>query len=299
LASLLLRAIAIHRPVDLESLARRLHLESPILRRTLDDLASEGLVVWNAQILTLTPAGFDAIDRGSAPRSLWRRQAFYFLEPRSDEADPLFLPLRPPRNCQQPPWPNPSPCRPLPHWLEGCIKRPDAWKRACGFPLDVLELVRPDRPSQPPMPDWQTVLVDRLEAWPMAFIQVDQDGDSPDSDAEILGFALHHETWKPCDDAPVLRLASHQRDAVPFLADEPSQHDWEESFCDWGQRCRLSTELLPPLTQVRLVGCRLNVTAPSEVLCKLQPHLCDEPWLLAGAGNVRRAAQLVVPHSEA
>jgi hypothetical protein len=189
---LLLRAVEATAPATPDRLDARLGLGRAPLVQWLLDLEAAGLVrAGEGGALALTAAGAQALASGDYPQAVRERRRFTFVD--VPGGAPHFLPWRPPAGRACPPG-----AAGVQSLLE-CVARPADWKRAFGFPEDVVGVEAPD-PELPPEEAWRRVVVARGERVPVALAVAAPDG-GPE---RLLGFVAAGDDLKV--DAPALRL---------------------------------------------------------------------------------------------
>jgi hypothetical protein len=274
-----------------ESYLADLQLDRQVLSQLIHELTTAGLIHMNgAGTWDLTTAGRHALETGSLALSTEERRTFYFVDNRSLNRPPHFLPLRRvPHSLVSAPAPD------VAAWsfdlacLEACIRQTPEWKAHHHFPTDAETLLAP-RPEEPPATNWRRVVLDSPEQLALVFLRLAASAGEP----TLLGFAVRPEGWER-EPEPVLALAEGWEEVLPDLAEEPSPEAWREAWQAWSSPRSLPTAEVDACRLER-AGHRLLVHAPARLLDHLRATRSDaikqEAWLLAGSGRTRAAAQL-------
>jgi hypothetical protein len=255
------------RSPGLDSLEQETGLPRQFLHQALTRLHAHGLI--QTPSLQLSAQGQHAVRTGTYARPATQRRAFYFRT--CAGAPATFLPLSGMVG---------EPCQPDGDWhfdiavLDEYLRRPQSWKEVHGFPANI------GRVDMPPV-DWRHVAIDTPIRWTAALVGMEPNlvrayGWSGKDDALDLSpqFALHAEV---------------AAEALPELA-PPSA---EELNAAWQQWCAAHGCSTVEATVDRLEGERLHVRGQlPEPLRRLAAS--DKSWLLIGAGDLRRTAQIHV-----
>jgi len=250
-----------------------LRLERSLLLVHLRDLSRRGLAEKVAGAWQPTPAGREAAATGRCRHR--ERRNLYFVDNAEHQRPPHFLALAHAR---------PRAVVPAAGWsfdiqlLQRCLALDTGWKTRHHFPEDVLALAEPARPD-----DWRAVRVDFAEELTLALVEV--------PGPALLGFAGEPPEWQ----APVVELRDWG-EVFPDLSRDPGADDWRAAWRDWCEPLHL------PAMEVLACRCeradhQVRVTAPLQLVKRFQggpagEKLACEPWLLAGSGRSREAAQL-------
>jgi hypothetical protein len=280
-----LKAAHIGGGASLEALNVHLQLGS-LLRQVLHLLESRSLIQRDdGSLWSLTTQGREALETGVCLRPVHGRRIFYFRKGEEPNQSPRWLALREP--------PGTSPWEPSGEWhfdvraIEACVNRPDSWKEQHHFPRDVRRIVSINGPHGP-LPDWQCVPLDRAERLLAVLVLVRVGGSD-----QLFGFAARQEGWTLNAAEPVFVLAEDWAQTFPELAAEPDPAEWRQAWLNWCQPRGLPVVEVEGC-QLQLDRMRLCIRAPDRLVERFRATRSDvlksEAWLLAGQGNLRRAA---------
>jgi hypothetical protein len=306
LSVLVLNALCLGGPrrPALDDLEDSLRLGRPLLRQVLRRLESEGVVataqrdpratetagtVWN-----LTPAGQQALEHGSYPRTIVERRAFHFVE---GGAGPRFLSLLRSDLAGDLPVP-PADWQFDPALLVACAHQAASWKQLHGFPPEVLEIVTmPDTAgSDRQEADWQRVIVDYPQQLFVLLLRGWGGGD------RLVSFVVRPDSWGLQSDGPCFSLEGEAWPEVfPGLVEDPPLDQWRQAWRAWSQpRSLPSAEV--EACELERAGVRLQVRMARRLFDRLRAARSDalkgEAWILAGEGPLRAAASLEIVAAE-
>jgi hypothetical protein len=252
-----------------------------IQARLLQELTACGLLHVSETGWQLTPAGRAALDAGSFVEVGRQRRSFWFVDNAACSRPPHFLLPQRSLDVTVAPdgWTFPVEA------LAACVRQPAQWKQRHHFPEDVRAVVElaaaPD--------DWRAVMIDRAEQFLGVVVESGESG--------LKAFSVRPDTWGLEREPPAFALTAGWDEVLPDLAVDQAPDAWCQAWQAWCQprgvvpadadACRLEYD-----------GQRLLVRAPKKLTERLRTArgepLKNEAWLLAGAGRLRRAAQLAV-----
>jgi hypothetical protein len=263
-----------------DDLTRRLHLNEALVRATLDDLQSAGLIrggiTWS-----LTAAGRQARAEGDYARPVLERRLFHFLD--AAPAEPHFLPLNLSAGQNGPPG---DPAAFDPAHLHRAAAQPDDWKRRHGFPVEVREVFDlagdpADAPAR-----WRRVVLDRRLRF-LAVLAV-----LPGEDGErARGYVGKPEGGPLAVGEPAFDLPN-DGSAFPETATAPDAEAWRPAWRAWCQPRSVPAEGAPLERAGHLLRVRLRPDALEQLRSARNEVSRGETWLLTGGGRVQCAAQL-------
>jgi hypothetical protein len=246
-----------------DALRRRIPLEPLLLDHLLAEAVGGGLLSGNGRF-TLTNDGRRARDAGTAP--VVERRTFRFLDLRPT-ASPAFLPAVG--------WPAPTALSPEldgRDLLRDALARPEAWRRALGFPLDVEEIAPPAEVAGGEA--WRRIAVERAETVCAAVVG------TSDPEPGWLAFPARPKSWSVEAREPVLRL--------PGNAIEPPPHEAiRAAWRDWCGAKGLGAAVADAC-QLQLNGSDATVTPPGGIA----EALPGETWLTVNQGPMCWGFQL-------
>lgn len=279
---LLLKALRPARTHALADLEAQLRLGPQFTLQLLRSLARTNLAEMDeAGRWSITRSGIGALGEGSPP-ILPVRRVFHFLD---DGGAVHFVHLRKPATVA---CPSPASWQFQPQLLEQCTRRPENWKRAHGFPLDVeaVALMGPDARER----HWRQVMIDRSERLSVAMILT---GSRP----HLQAFTAEPGGWNLDASEPVFSLGAEWTDALPSLRQDAPAAEWRQTWQNWCKERSIPAAVAAECVLERHQH-RLDVIAGSSALDALRRAgddlFKDTVWVLAGTGNLRQAALLHV-----
>lgn len=258
-------------------LEKQLGLPSYLARPILRDLVELGLLRADQDRVEPTDLGRAAGNDGKAlVRRSARKEFAFAVRPDSDETA-VFLPL--------PPLPSVSwvtdERRPFrPQWLQTCIAREPAWKKAMGFPMEIVA-PRGFWPAGE-VPFWKDVVVDRTERVFLLLVGTGAEGRDT-----IRAYAATVPEWELAGE-PVLEVpaaASGLADLLP----RPTAEEWQTTWRTWAQAHALEKYAA---AMVHSAGNELLIRRAEGTSEEAGEPLPSDAWVLAGSGPIRAAACL-------
>lgn len=258
-------------------LERQLGLPSYLARPILRDLLDLGLLRDIEGRLEPTDLGRAA---GTAGKSLVRRIArkeFAFAVRPDSEATPVFLPL-PPLPCVSWKADERSPFRP--GWLETCIARDASWKKAVGFPSEVVALRVAGEEGG--VSSWKDVLVDRTERVFLLLV-----GTGAEGRETLQAYVATLPKWEVGGE-PVFEVPAAGNGLADLLP-RPTAEQWQKAWGSWAQAHDLARYAAAPVQPARS---ELLVRTTEIASAEAGGPLPDHAWVLAGSGPMRAAARV-------
>jgi hypothetical protein len=287
LQRLILRAVELMDVVKQPSefwatLDQHLFLGEPALRRLVKQLADAGLLTAQAGGQhVLSELGRHALADGVYPGEHFERRVFPFVE-RVDAAGerlqaPHFLPLQGGKGEQ---WPVNGEHYFDPAWLTACIDNSSEWKRDFGFPADVLEVIqRADA-------DWQSVIIDRTERVPIALATTGE---------QLLGFAIHVDSWRLLTSAPVISLTRNWPEVFPMLATDLPIRAYQQAWRNFAQERNIAAADADACS-LTVDDNIVHIAAPAQLsdpLRRLRSEATKgHAGMLVGEGSMRKIVRL-------
>jgi hypothetical protein len=218
------------------------------------------------------------------------RRVFYFLERCNSEGEraqpPHFVNLRGHAGI---PWQAGEGFAFELSFLRDCFTQSDEWKRQVGFPVEVRELVETN--SESGIPDWQHVIVDRLER----LLVVRLLASSKNHGARLVIFAARQEGWTLQAADPVIVDDRGGQEFFPDLADQSSPDLLKNAWQAWAKSRGLKEAEIETCA-FALEGHQLRVLPPPALIDQLRASRSDvfkgDTWLLLGESHIRNAVQL-------
>ena len=275
---LVLEAIAMTATPSQAQVAKRLGVNENALRLMMSDLIGQRLVhVDGSNELLAESPGVHKADRAESRSPEFERQTFRLLADSN-----RFVPL----NVPGTPTDLPDDARPAMAALRDCLAQPADWKKRHGFPDDLKAILDLDTDSDPPIPIWKRVPIERGERHTLALIQT--------SPTRVLAFPVRLD-GSVAGKTPCLDLEFAVAAETLGLAD-PEPGAWRASWRDWCQLVRGVNPAEVDNCGFERVNHVLRVKVPPELMEQLKvarPEVFkSEAWLLAGEARCRAACRL-------
>jgi hypothetical protein len=245
-----------------------------IVRSIVEKLEKVGLVRSGLSGFALTDSGRLARTSGTWPTLADERQSFHFLDLRP-AAQPIFVKAE---AWPMQSWPNAiSPADVFGSGpIREALEQSGEWKRHCGFPEEVVEILDFDHTSD--NQKWRRVTIAGAERLSAAIVGVDEDGRR-----HWRVLPTKSEGWNVGSLEPVIRLPF---EAMPALTLDACR----QSFCNWCRSRRISHEEASACLFHSVDG-ELRVTFPAtitDLMRVLRDELTKvETWLTVDVSNYR------------
>jgi hypothetical protein len=296
LSRLVVRALDAAGGPSVPDLDARLHLGPQVLGRVLRQLQSEGLAEPDAAGGWVpTALARQALDQGGYTQTGYERRVFHFLDRHGTSVPPL-VPLRLPAEA---PGLAPGGWAFDPGWLADCLRQPEAWKRAHGFPVEARRVLGPEALNGGPavpheaVPAWQRVVLDRPVRLTVLLARVAAEG----AGDRLIGFEVRPEGWVLEAAEPAFVLQEDWPELFPEVVEDTPADSWRQAWRTWCQPRAIPAADLEACS-LEKHDYHLRVAAPRRLVERLRAARSDalkgEAWVLAGTGPVRGLALLEV-----